>query len=120
MSFLSSYTLTHPLTGCGYAAGQQAPRGIHLRPGNGNALYMNHAGWLQDHPAGWAGGVAEEYCQDAVQELKVEMKVRWFCTPYRLSNIVIGILYCEDGTRFVHDRAMVLQCQEIYKLPRIP
>lgn len=66
LSFLSSYTLTHPLTGCGYAAGQQAPRGIHLRPGNGNALYMNHAGWLQDHPAGWAGGVAEEYCQDAV------------------------------------------------------
>ena len=66
LSFLSSYTLTHPLTGCGYAAGLQAPRRIHLRPGNGNALYMNHAGWLQDHPAGWAGGVAEEYCQDAV------------------------------------------------------
>ena len=49
-----------------------------------------------------------------------EMKARRFCTPYRLSNIVLGILYCEDGTRFVQDRAMVLQCQAIYKPPRIP
>ena len=42
----------------------QAPRGIQLRPGNGNALYMDHAGMaVRFILRVGAGGVAEKYCQ---------------------------------------------------------